>query len=271
MVDKKAATTRPLAEVRQQITDQLAYERAQAAAGDLAQTIEKEISKPADLDKVAKARGLTVQESGFFAREEPILGLGSSPEAASRAFEMKIGEVSGPIRTSRGIAFETLAAKQEPSIPKLEEAKDKVRDTVIKQKARDLSNQKATELAAKLKNAPDFEKAAKAAGVDAKTTELLTRDSPIPDLGAAPAVVEMAFALPVGAVSAPIQTDNGSAIIKVLDKKEVTPADWSIARDRFREELLTDRRSRLFSAYMVKAKQRMKIDVNREALKRAVS
>src|SRR5580704_15784144 len=100
MVDKKAATTRPLAEVRQQITDQLAYERAQAAAADLAQTIEKEISKPSDLDKVAKARGLTVQESGFFAREEPILGLGSAPEAASRAFEMKMGDVSGPIRTS---------------------------------------------------------------------------------------------------------------------------------------------------------------------------
>src|SRR5262249_48106276 len=81
VVDKKAATTRPLAEVRQQIADQLAYERAQAQAADLAQSIEKDIRRPADLDRVARARGLPVQESGFFARDESILGLGASPEA----------------------------------------------------------------------------------------------------------------------------------------------------------------------------------------------
>ncbi len=75
--------------MRQQLTDQLAYQRAQAQAADLAQNLEKQITKPADLDKVAKAQGLTVQESGFFARDEPILGLGPSPEAANKAFDMK--------------------------------------------------------------------------------------------------------------------------------------------------------------------------------------
>ncbi len=100
-------------------------------------------------------------------------------------------------------------------MPKLDEVKDHVRDEVVKQKARDLSKQKAAEIAAKLKSAPDFEKAAKAAGVEAKTTELITRDSPIPDLGVAPAVEDAAFKLAVGAVSDPIATDNGTAVIKV--------------------------------------------------------
>src|SRR5262249_19918731 len=50
VIDKKAATTRPLADVRQQIQDQLSYERAQAQAQDLAQSLEKDITKPADLD-----------------------------------------------------------------------------------------------------------------------------------------------------------------------------------------------------------------------------
>src|SRR5437773_6818004 len=91
LVDKKPASTKTLPEVRQQIADQLSYERAQAQAADLAQALEKEISKPSDLDRVAKARGLQVQESGFFARDEPILGLGASPEAGSRTFDMKQG------------------------------------------------------------------------------------------------------------------------------------------------------------------------------------
>ena len=271
LVDKKTATTRTLAEVRQQITDQLAYERAQAQAADLSTALEKQISKPADLDKAAKAQGLAVQESGFFARDEPILGLGPSPEAANRAFEMKQGDVAGPLRASRGFVFETLVAKQDPYVPKVEEVKDKVREEVIKQKAREASRQKASEITAKLKSAPDFEKAAKAAGLEAKTTDLIARDAPIPDLGAAPAVEEAAFKLAVGAVSDPIPTDTGTAVIKVLEKKEVTTEEWTSSKDRFREELLTDRRNRFFSAYMVKAKQKMKIDVNRETLQRAVS
>jgi len=270
LVDKKPSTTRTLAEVRQQIADQLAYERAQAQAGDLAQELEKEIGKPADLDRVARARGLQVQESGFFARDEPILGLGASPEAAARAFDIKQGEVAGPVRTGRGFAFLTVVARQDGYVPKLDEVKDRVRDEVIKQKAREASKQKAAAIAAKLKAGGDFEKGAKAAGLEAKTTELIARDAPLPDIGVAPAVEAVAFSLPAGAVSDPITTDNGTVIVKVLEKKEVTPDEWAGAKDRFREELLNDRRGRFFAAYMGKAKQKMKIQVNREALQRVV-
>jgi parvulin-like peptidyl-prolyl isomerase len=146
-----------------------------------------------------------------------------------------------------------------------------VREELVKQKARDLSKQKAAELAVKLKSAADFEKTAKAAGLEAKTTDLISQDSPIPDLGVAPAVEDAAFKLAVGAVSDPIATDNGTAVIKVLEKKSVTPEEWTSSKDRFRDELLADRRNRFFSAYMVKAKQKMKIEVNREALQRAAS
>src|SRR6185436_5524906 len=230
LVDKKNATTRPLAEVRQQLNDQLAYQRAQAQAADLAQNLEMQIKKPADLDSVAKAQGLTVQESGFFARDEPILGLGPAPEAANKAFDMKPNDIAGPLRASRGFVFETLVAKQDPRDANLDEVKDRVREEVVKQKARDASKAKAAEVAAKLKNESDFVKAAKAAGVEAKTTELIAQDAPIPDLGNAPAVTEAAFKLPAGSVSDPIATDNGTAVIKVVERKEVTPEEWTSSK-----------------------------------------
>ena len=75
----------------------------------------------------------------------------------------------------------------------------------------------------------------------------------------------------VGSTSDPIAVDNGTAVIKLVEKQEVTPSDYALARDKFREELLTDRRNRFFGAYMQKAKQRMKIEVNREQLQKAVS
>jgi peptidyl-prolyl cis-trans isomerase D len=271
LVDKKPAKVSTLAEVRQQLHDQLASETSRAQAADLAQTIAREVSKPADLDKAATAHGLMVQESGFFARTESILSLGPSPEAVSRAFEMNVGEVSGPLQSARGFAFETVVEIQPPAMPKLDEVRDRVRDEVIKQKALDLSRQKAAAVATTLKGAADFEKAAKAAGVEPKTTDLITREAPIPDLGLAPEAMDAAFKLPAGAVSDPITTDNGTVVFKVLEKKDVTPTEWAANVERFRQEQIAEKRNRFFSAYMVKAKQGMSIEPNREALQRALA
>jgi len=270
LTDKKPGGTKKLDEVRQQLIDQLAYDRAQTQAATLAESLEQQIKKPADLDTVAKAQGLTVQETGFFARDEPILGVGSAPEMTARAFSMNPGEVSGVLRTGRGFAFETVTEKKDGYVPKLEEVKDKVREAVVKDKAREMAKTQAASLAAKLKTAPDFEKAAKAANADVKTTDLLTRDSPLPEIGNAPDVLDAAFKLPEGSVSDPVSTDNGTAIFKVVEKHESSPQDLTANKETFRDEVLNDRRNRFFSSYMQKAKQKMKISVNREALKRVV-
>jgi peptidyl-prolyl cis-trans isomerase D len=270
LVDKKPGTTRPIEEVRAQLQDQLSVERAQQQTANLAESVRTRITRPGDLDTVAKEQGLTVQESGFFARDEPVLGLGASPELGARTFMMNDGDVAGPIQTGRGYVFASLVAKQDAYVPKVDEVKDRVRDEVIRGKAKEFGLKKANEVAAKLKGAADFEKAAQAAGFKAQTTELITRDSPIPDLGMATEVTEAAFTLPAGSVSQPITTDTGSAIIKVLEKQEVTPQELAASREKFREELLTDRRNRFFAAYMSKAKQKMRIEVNQEAVQRVV-
>ncbi len=83
-------------------------------------------------------------------------------------------------------------------------------------------------------------------------------------------VTDAAFTLAPGTVSEPITTDMGSAVIKVVEKQEVTPQELAANREKFREELLTDRRNRFFSAYMAKAKQKMRIQVNQDALQRLV-
>ena len=168
-----------------------------------------QLTKPADLDTVAKTQGLTVQETGLFARDEPIMGLGGAPEVAARAFQLNPGEMSGAVPTQRGVVFMTVTEKKDPYIPQLDEAKDKVRDTVLTQKAREMARQKAETVVAKVKGAADFDKAVKAAGFEARTTELIARDAPIPELGVAPAVTEAAFALPQGGVSGAIAIDAG--------------------------------------------------------------
>ncbi len=270
LVEKKGGATKTLDEVRPQLVEQLTMERAQQQVETLADRLTPQITKPADLDTVGKANALTVQETALFARDEPLMALGGAPELAARAFTLADGAVAGPIGMARGVAFIALTGKQDPYLPKLEEAKDKVRDVVVGQKARDLAAQKANELLAKVKGAADFEKAAKAAGYEARTTELITRDSPIPELGISPSVSDVAFALPQGGVSEVVSTDSGAAIVKMLEKQDVGETELTANRDQFREEMLNERRNRFFSAYMVKAKQKMKIQLNRDEIQRVL-
>ena len=56
----------------------------------------------------------------------------------------------------------------------------------------------------------------------------------------------------------------------MLEKQEVTPQELTANREKFREDLLADRRNRFFAAYMSKAKQKMRIEVNQEAVQRLV-
>jgi peptidyl-prolyl cis-trans isomerase D len=268
--DKKAASTRSLEEVRPQIVEQLSYEKAQAQAASMAEAIEKEVEAPEDLDRVAKARGLAVQESGYFTRDEPISGLGPSPAAAAEAFDLNPGQVSGAVRVSRGYAFFSVVDKQAPHLPKLEDVKDRVREDVIKEKASELARQKAASVAATLKSASDFAKAAKAAGVEVKTTELVPRESPLPDVGVSPKVDQFAFSAPVGSVSDPVATDNALVVARVVERTQPTAEELAAGKDGLRAEMLNERRGRFFSAYMTKAKGRMRIEVNQENLQKVL-
>ncbi len=265
LAERRAATSRPLAEVQTQIEDQIKWQRAQDEAQRTADDIAGKLKAPGDLDGVARARGLTVAESGFFAREEPIAGLGMAPAAAEQAFTLKDGEVSPSIRTPQGFAFLTVTGKQDAYVPKIEEVKTRVRDDVLKKKAIETAQRKAAEIAARLKSG-NFEAEAKAAGLEVKTTDLIARGAPIGDAGVSPAVDAAAFALPAGAVSGPITTGNGAVVVKVLEKKDPTAVEIAAGKQQAKDELMNERRGRFYASYMAKARERMTVTINNQLL-----
>ena len=266
VVDKKAGTTRTFDEVKAQIREQLVGERAQRLADTRAEEVAKEIKAPADLDKVAASRGLKVEETGFFAADEPILALGAAPQVSAEIFALKEGEISAPLRVGRGYAIAALAGRQDPSVPALDAVKDRVRNDVLREKAAKAASEKAASVAAALKTAADFAAAAKKAGFDAKSSELVARGAALPEVGANAQVEKAAFALAVGAVSDPIVTPDGTTIIKIVERQHVKADELAASRESVRQNLLDERRSEFFTAYMTKARQRMKIELNREVL-----
>jgi peptidyl-prolyl cis-trans isomerase D len=268
--DRKDAATKPLEEVKAQIEDQLKWERAQNEAQRISDDMDKQITKPDDLEQIGKPRGLTVGESGFFGKDEPIVGIGMAPAVAQRAFEMKTGEVSKSIRTPQGFAFITLTGTQPERSPALDEVKTRVRDDVVKGKAADTARQRAAALSAQLKSG-DFTAAAKAAGLEAKTTDLIARGAPIADIGISPAVEAVAYTLPAGAVSDPIKTDNGAVVVKVLERKDVSADELAKGRGELRQQITSERRNRFYSTYMAKAREKMRINRNEATIAQAIA
>ena len=266
VVENKPDTTRPLAEVRAEIEDQLKWQKAQAEAEKIAKSLEAVIKTAADLDRVAKERGYALTETSFIQSNEPIQGVGPQPELSTRLFSMKEGEVTPPMRVATGWVFGTVTGRQDAYVPKLDEVKTRVSDDVKLEKATELVKQRASAVATELKNAKDFAAAAKRAGLEVKTTELIARGAAVPDLGISEAVEAAAFSLPPGGVSDAISTPTATAVIRVAEKVNVTDTEIETGRDQMREELVNQRRDKFFGAYMQKAKQALKINVRDEVL-----
>ena len=264
--DRKPAGTQPLEAVRAQIEDQMKFEKAQAEAQTIADQAAKQIDDPSDLDTVAKARGMTVSDSGLFSRDEPLLGLGFAPAVAAAAFTMEQGKVSGQLRTNQGFAFIALTEIKPPAIPALADVKDKVRNDVIRIKAVELAKTKAAAMAQAAQRG-SFAAAAKAAGADLKTTELITRNTAYPEVGVEPALDDAVFGLPKGGTSGPISTESAVVVAHVVDRADVTPETLAKERSQTANQLMQQRRQEFFTAYMAKAKEKMKINFHEAALK----
>lgn len=265
-VDHKAAATRPLSEVQGMIADQIKMEKAQREATQTADEIGKDIKSPADLDKVAKARGLVVGDSGLFTRAEPLAVLGFAPTVAAEAFAMEQGKVSGQLRNGTSIVFVALTEVQAAHAPKLEEVKSKVQDDVIRQKAVDIAKTKAAAFA-QAAGKGSFAAAAKAAGVEIKSTELVPRGTALPDVGVSNTVDDAIFKLKAGETSAPIATENAVLVAQVKERQDIKPESFTADKDSLRDELVQQRRQEFFGAYMTKAKAKLKIQYNEDTIR----
>ena len=150
LVDKKPETTKTLAEVQQQIADQLAYERAATQASqhrrrDRQGPQDGRRSRPRRQGARPDSAGVRLLLEGRAGRRpRPV------PEITEQAFTTAQGTVAGPARTPRGLVFFAPTGTQASRLPVLAEVKDKVREDAIGAKARELTRARAASLATDL-------------------------------------------------------------------------------------------------------------------------
>jgi peptidyl-prolyl cis-trans isomerase D len=261
--ERQPAVTRTLEEVRADLENQIRTEKAAAEATRLSQELASQIKAPADLERIANERGLTLGDSGLFGRSEPLSGLGFAPAVAAQTFQMSEGDVSGALATMQGYAFITLAEVREAHLPPLDDVRTQVRDAVARRKAIDEARSRAATLAA---NRGNFAAAARSAGAAVRTTDFVARGAALPDIGVSDQVDRAAFAVQPGERTEPIVVGSNVVVAQVVERQDIVPEGLASQREALRAQLTNDRRSEFFNAYMTRAMRNMNITYNEETI-----
>lgn len=271
-VDKhQKAGLRSLDEMRSTIEPQVRGEKATQAMEALAAKLERE-ARASGLDAAAAGNGLSVVTTDFFTRNDSLPGIGFAPQFMESVFRGKEKEPPALARLSQGYAVFEVTAVQAAATPAFEQIRSRVESDFRAERAAALLAQKTAELSDRARAAHDLKRAAKEMGAEIKTSELVSGNSQVPDLGSMAGSASVAFGMKPGEISGPISIASGGAVISVIERKEPSPEELEKQRDRIHEELLARKRDALFQVFASDLVQRMekegKIKKNKQEFER---
>jgi len=258
-LEKETARTKPFEEVKDSIRTPLLLSLADRQASDAADQLSAAIrrSNKVSLDDLAKQYHLTLGETRLVSASDAILELGNSQDVKDAIFRLRSGELSLPVRTDRG--YVVLALKE--SLPAHQGSLEEVRDRVIadlkKEQSVQQAKSKAEELARRVKAGEKFDAAAKALGLEPKTSDSIARDGSIP-AAASGKQLGAAFKLKPGDVGSPLSLGQSWFVYRVAEKVEADPASFEAQKKQLTEELLQSKREVAFEAFRTALSDRLK-------------
>jgi peptidyl-prolyl cis-trans isomerase D len=272
VLEKETAHTKPFEEVKDSLRAPLLLNQADKLATDTADKLSAAIrqSIKISLDDLAKEYHLTVNETRPISATDPLLELANSQEAKDTIFRLKPDELSLPVRTDRGYVVLSLKSKQPAHPGSLEEVRDRVIAELKHEKSAELAKNKAEELIKRVKAGEKFDAAARALGLEAKTSDPIARDGSIPG-AASGKQVGAAFSLRAGDVAPPLSLGQNWLVYRVAEKTEANPADFDKQKTQLAKDLLESKRNLAFEAFRTaldtRLKQEGKLKIMPEKLK----
>ena len=165
--------------------------------------------------------------------------------------------MSLPVRTDRGYVVLSLKSAQPAHPGSLDEVRDKVTTELKHEKSTELAHTKAQELAKRLNAGEKFDTAAKALGLEPKTSDSIARDGTIPG-AASGKQLAAAFHLKAGGVGEPLNLGQNWLVYRVTEKQEANPADFEKQKKDLTESVLQSKRSLAFEAFRTALEDRLK-------------
>ena len=268
--DRQDAHMKTLEEVKDQIEPNLKQQKAQQIAQKQAEDLLQQ-AKTQGLDAAASAKGMTVITSEFFGRKDMLPGLGPAPQFMDAVFTTAEKSPPQMAATSQGFAVFDLLEVKPQSTPTFEEIRTRVEQEFKNERSSVLLSQKAQELSDRAKAEHDLKKAAKELGAVVKTSEFVSPDGQVPDIGSMTGQAAVAFSMKPGDISGPINSGANGVVIAITEVQAPSETDFAAKHDQIRDTLLQGKEQELFGLFVTNLREQMektgKIKINQEEMK----
>ena len=266
---------KPLAEVKDEVKQDLLDLRADRLAGDRATGFSvKLVHEPGaarpDFAKIATDSGLTPQETDFFDLRGSVKGINAGQKFNQALFALgPDAPFSDPIKGEDGYYMLEYLADKPSEIPPFEQVKEQVIDRMRRQRAYEAVVKQGRELNTKVKDAvaagKSFTAACASLDLKAKTFgpfALAEETTNFPD---ASRIKEVALGMPTNAVSDFMVTPTGGLFFHVKERTPPSPEDFEKNKNQLAAQLLEANREALFQDWANSVLRAEQVDYKRNA------
>lgn len=223
----------------------------------------------AAFDTAARRLGIPVVRATAIEGEPLTVNGRYVPSVSAWAFSgARVGESSELFDAEDGYFLARLDSIVEGGTPRFDAVKDEVRQRVLRQKKIEQLVPRAGQLATSAASGT-LESAAQARSLTVEQSPMFTRVMPVPGIGQLNQVVGAAFALPVGAVSAPIATEDAVHVIRVEQRVNADRTAFEAQKQQQRSQVLTTLRQQRVRDYIANLRKEADIEDNRKEINAA--
>lgn len=254
--EKQSAHLKPLDEVKPQIEPIIGRDKARTMAENVATRVQSE-ARANGLQAAAQKNQLDLVNTDFVTATDSLPGLGTAPEFMQAVFQAKEKNPPELVRTAQNSVVFQVEAIQPPAEPTFEAVRQRVETDFKGERAGAMLAQKIQQLADRAHASHNLRAAAKEVGATVKTSDLVTPQGQVPDIGSMTGPASVAFTMKPGDISNALSTGRNGVVLALLDKQEPPATEFASAKDQIREEVLGQKRNEMMSLFLSNLRQRM--------------
>jgi len=263
VTEKTPEATTPLSEARPQIRNILMDQQARQIAAERISRIEKEAKKGRGLEAAAGTLNLKAEPTGLLKSGEAFGEADPSGAVSGALFSLKEKEISAPIYTYGGVGLAELRKIEPPRPAQFEEVKDDVEKDVTEENKKEKALATMKEVRAKLTD-KNWEDLAAKYKLELKTVDEHKKEQYLALVGESKTVDDLAFTLPLKAVSEPVAFETGYALLRVLERKEGTREEFEKEKETETGNVFEVKKNKFLQAYLAKRRVEKNVKVNYE-------
>jgi peptidyl-prolyl cis-trans isomerase D len=259
--DIREARTKTLDEAKKQITENLTNIVTTDLAHEKGLSLIDQMPYDVDLVKYASEHKMPIKHTDYFSQNENIPGIGNDDKLRQLLFSLEKGDVSELIE-SKNIFYIIQVADNKPSyLPELDEVRKKVEEDFILHLAQIKAKSTAESFLTQLKEGKNWNELAKKNKLTPKSSDFITRNDVVPDIGYNPGLQEAAFSLNENNKYPEDVLENarGAFVIRWEGKKGIDEEKYLEEKEDYRQSLTMARDQMLIGGWLENLKRKAEI------------